>query len=113
MRRIAAGSPTVPSSSRRPAAADRSPSLRGPARCKRRECGARAGEARLPGAAGREKGRAMRRLALPPVPGAALLPLAPSASAVTISNGTVELGLNPGGDLNDQAADVGLTYVPT
>src|SRR4051812_41257984 len=55
----------------------------------------------------------MRRLALLAVTAAVLLALASPASAVTISNGTVELGVNPGGDLNDQRAQIGLTYVPT
>jgi hypothetical protein len=42
-----------------------------------------------------------------------LLGAASSASAVTITNDTVTLGVNPQGDLNDLAADAGLTYNDT
>jgi hypothetical protein len=42
-----------------------------------------------------------------------LLGLASRASADTITNGTVTLGVNPQGDLNDVAAGVGLTYNDT
>jgi hypothetical protein len=42
-----------------------------------------------------------------------LLGLASGASAVTVTNGTVTLGVNPQGDLNDLAAGVGLTYNDT
>ena len=42
-----------------------------------------------------------------------VLGLASQASAVTITNGTVTLGVNPQGDLNDVAAGVGLTYNDT
>jgi hypothetical protein len=47
----------------------------------------------------------------------AVLGLASSASAATISNGTITLGINPQGDLNSTAASggplIGVTYNPT
>jgi hypothetical protein len=56
----------------------------------------------------------MRRLAVILLIAAlALLGLASQASATVITNNTVKLGLNPAGDLNDLAANIGLTYVPT
>jgi hypothetical protein len=65
----------------------------------------------LPPAAARGYGRPMLRIAL--LAAIAVLAIAAPASAVTISNGTVELGINAGGSLNDQSAGIGLTYVPT
>src|SRR5690349_13387039 len=44
---------------------------------------------------------------------AATLLLAGPASAATIDNGTVSLGVNPSGDLNDAATGVGLKYDAT
>ena len=60
----------------------------------------------------------MRRIAVILLVGSlALLGLASQASAVTITNGTVTLGINPQGDLNSTAASggplIGVTYVPT
>jgi hypothetical protein len=56
----------------------------------------------------------MRRIAITVAMAAmAVFGIASAAPAATISNGTVKLGLNPQGELNDQAAYVGLTYVPT
>ncbi len=42
-----------------------------------------------------------------------LLAFASPASAVLIDNGTIRLGVNPAGELNDTGADVGLEYMPT
>ena len=53
----------------------------------------------------------MRRVAAIAV--VALLGLASQASAATITNGTVSLGVNPSGALNDQAAGLGLTFNAT
>src|SRR5829696_10278499 len=53
----------------------------------------------------------MRRIAL--LAGMLTLLLASPAAAATISNGTVTLGVNPQGDLNDQTAQLGLTYNAT
>jgi hypothetical protein len=58
----------------------------------------------------------MRRLAAVAFVGLfAFLGLAPQASAVAITNGTVSLGVNPQGDLNWDAGRtlLGVTYVPT
>ena len=56
----------------------------------------------------------MRRLAAIVLVGLlALLGFASQASAAAITNGTVTLGVNPQGDLNDMAAAVGLTYNDT
>jgi len=60
----------------------------------------------------------MRRIANAPLTAVllsvtALLGLAAQASAATITNGTVTLGVNPQGDLNDQSAGLGLTYNAT
>jgi hypothetical protein len=55
----------------------------------------------------------MRRLALLAATVAALLALASPAGAVVITNGTVSLGVNQPGDLNDPSANIGITYNPT
>ena len=56
----------------------------------------------------------MRRLAAIVLVGLlALLGLAAQASAATITNGTVTLGVNPQGDLNDATANQGLTFNAT
>jgi hypothetical protein len=67
----------------------------------------------LPCARRRGYGRLMRRIALLAVTAATLLALAAPAGAVTVTNGTVTLGVNPQGDLNDTAAGIGLTYNAT
>src|SRR3954451_20446702 len=54
----------------------------------------------------------MRRIALL-VGIASAFAVAPIASAATITNGTVTLGVNPQGDLNDAQAGVGLSYNAT
>jgi hypothetical protein len=67
----------------------------------------------LPSSNSRRYGPPMRRLALLTATAAALLGLAAPASAVTINNGTVTLGVNPQGDLNDLTANIGVTFNAT
>jgi hypothetical protein len=54
----------------------------------------------------------MRRIATL-ICGLACIALPATAGAATISNGTVSLGVNASGDLNDDATGVGVQYVPT
>src|SRR5690242_1725811 len=78
------------------------------ARVERRD--APEGESTLPRETPRGYVALMRRIVLLAVATAALLGLASPASAATISNGTVSLGVNRSGDLNDQATGVGVQY---
>jgi hypothetical protein len=71
------------------------------------------GKAMLPRESPRGYVAPMRRIVLLALTAAALLGLAAPAPAATISNGTVSLGVNPSGDLNDPNTGVGVRYDPT